>query len=663
MHAHDESTEKAKTPPVQPAAPEGIFALQRAIGNEAVAGMVQSVLNSSGRPLDEPVRQDMEARLGADFSDVRLHTGAAAQRSATEIGARAYTSGNHVVIGRGGADPHTLAHELTHVIQQRGGPVSGVDNGSGLRVSDPSDRFEQAAEANAHRAMSGEAPVQRAEPYPRGHPVDETVQRRVGFEFEAQWNVRDVSDLAGATAVQNQQLAARDQRIKVELLRRIVNSRRRNVPTNWLTAGDLAQTADALEQAWLNGDTPTPVGETKLQSLQLISGTGPWNAAVQSLMVDSRVTERPLLGANLSKGSLILRGDRFALTADVSPSGGSQLEWVTDPLESSGQVERVVKAITKMARFLNDRRSREYVRSEDVRTSGGGTSRPNLRIYPLNGEELSFTPQVTGGLRIDTLADLIEFLVQPAPSEGSRAATQMFTEGTTPMIDSIHAARGAIQADPQLTTMDTAGLVGLLALVGSYLRTAASLGDGANPKSIAGGMLARTDFGHNYSLLPREIKEYLHEDAARFIALAMTAAGMTVQDADARVYPNTLERGDVGNRPPVTLPLTRRIWLEGMAEGVDRLKNWDLLRDDQKMGPAQPGMPQQADWSVIHPSLGGLGTLPDTVRKPDGERVAALIVELRRMRGDRLVGDLQPLALAAFQLFEQLGLDKPLRFP
>ncbi|WP_328317207.1 eCIS core domain-containing protein [Streptomyces sp. NBC_00388] len=39
---------------------------------------VHEVLRSGGRPLDDAVRTDMEARLGADFSDVRLHTGHAA---------------------------------------------------------------------------------------------------------------------------------------------------------------------------------------------------------------------------------------------------------------------------------------------------------------------------------------------------------------------------------------------------------------------------------------------------------------------------------------------------------------------------------------------------------------------------------------------------------
>ncbi|MGW4702119.1 eCIS core domain-containing protein, partial [Streptomyces sp. NPDC004285] len=73
----------------------------------APRSLVPEVLRRPGRPLAEPLRAEMEGRLGADFSDVRLHTGATAQRSATEIGARAYTSGAHVVIGPGGADKHT----------------------------------------------------------------------------------------------------------------------------------------------------------------------------------------------------------------------------------------------------------------------------------------------------------------------------------------------------------------------------------------------------------------------------------------------------------------------------------------------------------------------------------------------------------------------------
>lgn len=145
-------------------------ALQPSLGDAAVSLMlsrarqapaavqgcaVHDVLRGAGQPLPASSREEMEARFGADFSGVRVHTGAAAQASAAEIGARAYTSGSHIVIGENGSDKYTLAHELTHVIQQRSGPVSGTGTGQGLSLSEPSDRFERKAEATAHRIMAG----------------------------------------------------------------------------------------------------------------------------------------------------------------------------------------------------------------------------------------------------------------------------------------------------------------------------------------------------------------------------------------------------------------------------------------------------------------------------------------------------------------------------
>jgi Domain of unknown function (DUF4157) len=124
-----------------------------------------------GQPLGDAVRQEMEDRLGADFSQVRVHTGSAARASAAGFGARAYTVGDHVVIGDGGAGKRVLAHELTHVIQQRQGPVAGTEHSAGVRVSDPSDPFERAAESNAVRAMSLAGPLHVPGQLAGGQPV------------------------------------------------------------------------------------------------------------------------------------------------------------------------------------------------------------------------------------------------------------------------------------------------------------------------------------------------------------------------------------------------------------------------------------------------------------------------------------------------------------
>ncbi|MEU5343627.1 DUF4157 domain-containing protein [Streptomyces sp. NPDC020766] len=126
---------------------------------------VHEVLRSPGQALDTGLRTEMEGRYGGgvDFSGVRVHTDAVAQRSAAEIGAKAYTSGAHVVWN--GQDKPTLAHELKHYLQQSEGSVPGTDNGSGIKVSSPGDWAEREAEETARQVMS--APVQRAEREPQ----------------------------------------------------------------------------------------------------------------------------------------------------------------------------------------------------------------------------------------------------------------------------------------------------------------------------------------------------------------------------------------------------------------------------------------------------------------------------------------------------------------
>ncbi|WP_255398841.1 DUF4157 domain-containing protein [Nitrosovibrio sp. Nv6] len=105
---------------------------------------VDRVLSSSGRSLEPVLRQDMEQRFGHDFSQVGVQTGDAAEQSAREVNAAAYTVGHNIVFGRGQFAPGTekgrrlIAHELTHVVQQSAGSSPRIQrNGMGeLRLSE-----------------------------------------------------------------------------------------------------------------------------------------------------------------------------------------------------------------------------------------------------------------------------------------------------------------------------------------------------------------------------------------------------------------------------------------------------------------------------------------------------------------------------------------------
>ncbi len=94
--------------------------------------IVHEALRSSGQPLDAGTRAYFEPRFGCDFSTVRIHLGAAAEQSAQALNANAYTSGHRIVFGAGQFAPATqagrrlIAHELTHVVQQKGGGLGAI---------------------------------------------------------------------------------------------------------------------------------------------------------------------------------------------------------------------------------------------------------------------------------------------------------------------------------------------------------------------------------------------------------------------------------------------------------------------------------------------------------------------------------------------------------
>jgi hypothetical protein len=175
---NEQTPERSATAKVSPEMGRGrmsrasVLAMQRSVGNAGTAAALQreeekggsrspvhDVIGSGGTALDEDTRETMESHLGTGLSDVRLHVD---RKSAESVQAAAYTVGNDVVLHPDHFTPgtpaaqRTLAHELTHVVQQRSGPVAGTPREGGIKVSDPSDSFEQEAESSATAFMSAQ---------------------------------------------------------------------------------------------------------------------------------------------------------------------------------------------------------------------------------------------------------------------------------------------------------------------------------------------------------------------------------------------------------------------------------------------------------------------------------------------------------------------------
>jgi hypothetical protein len=117
--------------------------------DDAVAKTIQSK-RGGGAPLDESARSNLEPSMGHDFSDVRVHTDSQSDSLNRAVQAEAFTTGNDIFFRSGSYSPGSsdgqklLAHELTHVVQQRNAPPT-----SEMTVSSPDDASEREASAVA----------------------------------------------------------------------------------------------------------------------------------------------------------------------------------------------------------------------------------------------------------------------------------------------------------------------------------------------------------------------------------------------------------------------------------------------------------------------------------------------------------------------------------
>lgn len=114
---------------------------------------VDPVPSSPGHPLGPATRAFMESFMGHDFSGVRVHADAVATESAFMLNADAYTVGNDVIFGLRQYAPSTpqgaglLAHELTHVMQQKSRTEAELDR--------TQQQSELEADCHAERVESG----------------------------------------------------------------------------------------------------------------------------------------------------------------------------------------------------------------------------------------------------------------------------------------------------------------------------------------------------------------------------------------------------------------------------------------------------------------------------------------------------------------------------
>lgn len=170
-----------------------------AAGGVVDAGIIPS--DSAGQPLDRETRSFMEAGLGSNFADVRVHTDRRAAQSSDALAADAYTSGRDIYFAAGKYAPsshqgqHLLAHELAHTVQQENGamPMAASPVG-GVIVGDAADPLEAEAERAADTVTED---TSKSKPSPSGSAP--AVRRSFSSAVGAAWDATGgrVVDAAG----------------------------------------------------------------------------------------------------------------------------------------------------------------------------------------------------------------------------------------------------------------------------------------------------------------------------------------------------------------------------------------------------------------------------------------------------------------------------------
>jgi hypothetical protein len=120
--------------------------------SESTASAIQG-MRGSGAALDSGVRDRMEAAFDTSFADVRVHAGPDAGALNRSLSSKAFTTGSDVFLGpdASASDSQLLAHELTHVVQQRS--MGAAISGGGMRAGAADDAYEQEADTAATRAL------------------------------------------------------------------------------------------------------------------------------------------------------------------------------------------------------------------------------------------------------------------------------------------------------------------------------------------------------------------------------------------------------------------------------------------------------------------------------------------------------------------------------
>ncbi|NVB80245.1 MAG: DUF4157 domain-containing protein [Kofleriaceae bacterium] len=240
------------------------------------ADFVDRASATTGSALPSDLRTQFESSLGADLSDVRIHTGQESQDAANAVGAKAYTIGQDIHFGASYYDPssssgqHLLAHEVAHTAQQRGGSPTRQNK---LEVSTSADGAELEADRAADAMLAGQRATvtpntslarkvlrdEAEEELPQVKSLQEHIEsddRPAAANRDTQYNYEDVQDSKGEVKSSDPVVANAKQNGALSKLQRLAEEMSMAKPLymSWIESAAAASTI--AKAAQLNIGTP-----------------------------------------------------------------------------------------------------------------------------------------------------------------------------------------------------------------------------------------------------------------------------------------------------------------------------------------------------------------------------------------------------------------------
>jgi len=496
-------------------------------------------ITGASRPL--PFLDRIQRLFGRhDVSSIAAHVGGAATAGARGMGAVAYATGERIAFANE-PDLHTAAHEAAHVVQQR----AGVQLPGGVGTA--GDGHERHADAVADLVVQGQSvealltqQVGHASPGSAGRASDTAVQRKIGFEFESGF-VISTSDAKGdhKLAKKDRLLTADGYTVEADELGSYSDVEFVTEPFEETEAGEQRAVAtvkrivEFTEQADQREETRDEPGRMPIDTMRDFGSPvanryfrpGGWTAQVQ-------------VTAGILAGKLDVVLDKLA----------------ADPRSQTQPEERQPERLE-----IHEDDGLEIFEQEGVRRRKAKGESENLK------EEK--------GPENDREDSMERHAVLEESTESSSSDTSSLLNGDSDVGAVLPVVRDMLSR--QRLPAEIAGVVALLALY--LVRGAGEIP--AYGKTISGPLMARTDFGTIFALLPAAVQLHFKRKPEAFVKLvtgAATAAKPELDFSEDRpvyqrgLYNDSNHRSQKAKEPDMT-GLTIGAWLRGIVGSVSEV--------------------------------------------------------------------------------------------